>query len=392
MGGAFGYINGSIPIRSLFALLASSMGVYYISKTHNIGKLASMGILIIFNALLLLGVCGGVGKNIFDKTWISFIAIAVFVFLPANVQAKTFNEFMTLFTVTLLPSLLFYILNLIGISIPYSILPSYEAIKSSAGIYYRHSFLSAQLINPVAVINRFNGIYFEAGILGTVSAMFLCVKKYSFRGKDKWREKILLVAGILSMSIAFILLSIIYFVSKNIASHNFKSVVALVAIMIIYSIAVSVPLRNPALANIQKRITVVDYSLQGDNRVSKKYDQVMEEYYASNFKTHLIGFGRGTFGKRQGKLNFDGSSYKSILYDYGMLGFALYVGWFILYGIKANIKFRIKLLDWLPVAIVQLANIYQNPAVFPIYFILIYSGGLAELYQRREKNAEVETV
>lgn len=385
-GGMLGYVNGSVPVRSLFALISGIVGLYYMAITHKTGKLTEMSVVIILNAVVLLGICGGIGSNLFDFTWISYISIAIFLFLPLDLQSRTFEMFLSVFVITLIPSLIFYLMDLIGLHLPYSVLPPYETIKLNAGIYYQHRILSAQLINPIAIINRFNGIYFEAGILGTIAAMLLGIKKYDFIGKGKWREKILLISGIFSMSLAFILLSIIYFISKNLLAGKLKNTAILVCIVAIYFTFISIQFTNPVLENIQNRITIVDYSLQGDNRVSKGYERVMDRFYDSPPITTLIGNGKGSFGKIQGEMNFDGSSYKSILYDYGYLGFIMYVGWFIMYGIKAMRKLKLEFSSILPVVIMQLANIYQNPAVFPIYFVVIFAGGIAELSQEAENN------
>lgn len=389
LNGVFGYI-GSIPMRSMFALLSCIMGIYYIFRTHKKGKMSKMGIIVMADALILLEICGGVGSDMFNTAWISYIAIAILLFLPTKVQKRTFELFMTLFTVTLIPSLLFYLLDLVGLHLPYSILPSYESIKASAGIYYKHRFLSAQLINPMAIINRFNGIYFEAGILGTVTAMLLGIRKYDFIGKGKWREKILLVSGISSMSIAFILLTLLYFIAKNLQIKKLKNVTILVGIMAAYIIFTTVPLQNPVLTNIQKRITIVDYSLQGDNRTSKGYDRIMEDFYLAPIQTRILGYGKDSFGKIQADRQVDGSSYKSIIYDYGYLGIMLYISWFVVYAVEANRKLKILMSSLLPIVLMQLANIYQNPAVFPIYFVLIFSGGIAEISQ--EVNLNESTV
>ncbi len=389
VGGAFGYINGSIPVRSVFALLASIMGVYYIVVTKKKSEMSEMGVLIIICAIVLLGVCGGLGSNIFNTTWISFIAIAIFLFLPISLQKVTFDIFVTLFTVTLIPSLIFYLFALIGVNLPYSVLLPYETIKINGGIYYQHRLFSALIINPAVSLNRFNGIYYEAGILGTMISMILGIKKYGFNGKEKWREKILFVAGILTMSLAFILLTAIFFLSKSIAEHKVKNAISLTIIIIGYLVFVSVPFSNATLANIQNRITIVDNSLQGDNRVSRGYERAMEEYYNADLKTKLFGYGRGTFGRLQGVSGFDGSSYKSILFDYGYVGFLLCISWFIFYGVRSFRKFKIPMVALFPVIIVQLANMYQNPAVFPIYFMLIFIGGIAELAQEEKRNVKI---
>lgn len=374
LGGVFGYINGNIPIRSIFALLSCIMAILYIGKTHKKGKLSRMSLFIVIDAVILLGVCGG---NLFDTAWISYIAIALFLMIPVCLQKRTFEMFMSIFVITLIPSLIFYLLDFVDIHLPYSVLNSYEAIKVNSGIYYKHRLFSAQLINPMSSINRFNGIYFEAGILGTLAAMLLGVKEYSIVGKGKWREKILFIAGICSFSLAFIMLSLIYYIVKNVAVHKLKNIAIVAGIIVAYIVFTTIPLSSPALSNIQRRMTIVDYTLQGDNRTSKGYERIMEKFYTSSPEKKIFGYGRDAFEKIQTERNADGSSYKSILYDYGYLGILTYGAWFIIYAREARKKLKLPMPSLMTVVLMQFANIYQNPAVFPIYFVLIFSGGIA---------------
>lgn len=386
-GGAFGYSFGAFPIRSLFALIACGLGIFYILRTNKKSRDTSLsGFTLLLVAFVFLVICGGDNNSPIDTSWVSFLSIAVFLFLPRKIQCKTLRSFTTLFVITLIPSLFFYIFaDIIGINVPFTVLSPDDVAKITGGAYYKHRLLSVQLVTPVSVINRFYGIYYEAGVVGTVSALLLGVNNYDFLGKGKWKEKTLLLAGICSISLSFILLTVIYYVTFNITQHKFKNAAWLIALALIYITFISVPFNSPVLSNVQSRLSIVDYSLQGDNRTSTIYISTYETIFRENTWIQLFGHGRDSFSYIQGQRGFDGSSYKSIIYDYGFIGFGLYILWFVLCTLNLSYRNSGKLLYFLPILFMQLANIYQKPDIFPFYCVIIFVGGLAMQVSERSK-------
>ena len=378
-GGVLGYI-GFIPVRSIFALFAIVLSLVYLKniKRYN-KKMQSSCIYFLIVCTFLLVVCGLKNNSPFDSVWISFVACAIFILLPLRIQVKTLNYFMSLYVVTLIPGLIMYLLeSLMNISFPYDILKASDSIKSDAGVFYKSRFLYSQITSPATIFPRFNGIYYEAGVVGTVSGILLGAYNYEIQGRNKWREKIIFFSGICSLTLSFFIFAIIYFCVNNITKGKIRNVIAIFMFVLVYFIFVNVPLPSPALSTLQSRMTIVDFALNGDNRTNNAYDQAFETLYDKGAASLLFGEGRDSFQRElKSYLYADGSSYKNIIYDYGFLGFILYVSWYFYVTIQVACKFGMHWKCLLPLLLMQIANIYQRPDIFAFYFFLIFIGGLS---------------
>ncbi len=387
LGGILGKIY-NFPIKSVFALLSILFAILFFAKTKKASKdMIKPAFLMFFIVFVMLVICGGLNNQPFDTAWLAYIAILIMFFLPRNIQKKSFDIFATLYTLSLIiPLITFFITEVLKINIPYSVLYPQEIYKLKMGVFYKHRFLSAQLSREGYSILRFNGIYYEAGIVGTLCGLLLGVYDYDVIGKGKWKQRVLLLSGICSLTLSFILLSAIFFIIKNIKELKVKNVVAIVLALCIYFIFISINFSNPILKLIQSRVVVEDYTIQGDNRTDKAYNQFFLRFYNGNSRDILFGYGRNAFEKVQNEHGFDGSSYKSILYNYGYIGFLLYLYWFMYVSMYISKRNKISFKEFVPLFFMQIANVYQKPDIFAIYYILIYIGGIIFVLEKEENN------
>lgn len=386
MNGILGRI-GFFPVKSIWAILCIGVSIIYMFKkekieTH-IHKSAFLMILIIAFMLIC---CGGTNNSIFDTAWLAYIAIFVLLLLPKDIQKQTLNIFAVIFTVFLIiPIITFILTEVFKINIPFSVLHPQDSEKVNIGVFYKHRFLSVQFAQNALKISRFNGIYYEAGVVGTICALLLGAYSYEIFGKNTWKQKLWLLCGICSFSLSFILFSVLFFGIKNLCECKIKNVFTIFFIILVYFVFISINFSNPMLQSIQKRVTFDGNRLQGDNRVSQGYSRAFNDFNDGNIFNRLFGYGRDSFAKLQNEMKFDGSSYKSIIYDYGYLGFALYVFWFFYIINYVAKKYNVKFKEFVPILIMQLANIYQKPDVFAIYYIIIFIGGIIFIIEK-EKN------
>lgn len=370
--GIFANLLG-VDYSSIFLLLV--LGILLVTrkkiKIDRFSKNYSMFTMLC--GVLLIGICGLNFTNLLSFEWIAYLAIIVWILMEHKEKVEVYDLFQTIFAITLIPSLFYFVLRLLNIGISYDIIEAVELIKNDHGFSYTHYPFAIQLRHQlVALANvRLCGIYDEAGKLGTLAALFLASEHYKLKGK--WKNIIIFSAGILSLSIGFCILTVAFFVLKNVLERKFKNAVYIVTIVVAYIIFVNVPVQNTYIASIQDRIVLTTTGLSGDNRTNDAYDEIYSEVYNDPISC-LIGFGSGAMGRKQDQYLVDGASYKSLIYNFGYIGFGVSILWLLGYAYHykrlANDNYI-----WVIFAI-YILNIYQRPSAFFPPFLIIALGGM----------------
>lgn len=396
MGGRFSSLDRYVFILLLcFYIVYMSFykGLKHFTISLKDGAFGGIAVLIGF---VLMGICGLQFKGLLSTEWIIYIYLCLYLFLPENMKVSAYKYYLTIFVITLIPSLLFYMMDIckIGTMIPYTFLESVESIKSTRGLAYIHRPFSVQLCQTAYVNNilfkmRFCGIYDEAGKVGTIIALFLVSQGFKLKGN--WKNIVLIIAGICSFSLAFYMLVIVYFILYNLSQMKFKNVLILMILPIVYILFMNMSFENEILEQLQSRFLITSTGLSGDNRTNQKFDRIFENYLHSDIFTLMFGFGMGVIQEIQREGLIDGSSYKCYIYNYGIVGFGLTIIWILMYAWN---KFKIRLskifseqkkMQIIILAIVYIINMYQRPSTFHPSFMLILLGGMAYLNKFYEK-------
>lgn len=339
--------------------------------------------LVMFQAYIILNISLPITMlNIYSRMS-KFIVMAIFVVLYEDVQAKIFEGFFVIFTISLLPAIFILMIHYLGVSFPYTVfrssVDSVTSITSNyrvypGAVYYSTSYMS--IINDWRLCGMFN----EPGIVGTFSALFTVIY---LKTRKKFKSRaVVLFAGILSFSLAFFLLTIIGSALKIVKKHKMRLLAIIVFIYLGYSIFMTINFNNPSLANIQQRVTISNGMLVGDNREHESFAGEFERFLESDFKTVCFGMGDGA--KAANLAMASSSTYKSLIYDYGFLGFFFIVTWIIIttYFISRNKVFK----DWdyFSLLFIFMLSMYQRPLILDASYIVLLFGGISFL--KREKN------
>ncbi|MDO8269440.1 MAG: hypothetical protein Q7T54_02105 [Candidatus Levybacteria bacterium] len=270
-----------------------------------------------------------------------------------------FGYFRTIFVITLIPSILLYPLIATGLSPVGEIVPIHE-IKEQLGWYYKNYLFSFQLIDYFhqdgALFYRMSGLFDEAGVVGTFSALFLIVDRYS----KNMTNAILIAAGFLSFSFAFYVMTLIYFLfSLKISKILAAALFALPLFFVLQS-------NSFVQERLLDRFSVSEGKFAGDNRANEEFDRA----YTNFIDSSQIWMGV----ENQDSYAMGAASWKNLLWDYGIIGSTLLLLFFVLYA-TSNVKGDLKLY-WPFLAIFAL-NIYQRPHVFDPAYVLIFASGIA---------------
>lgn len=293
------------------------------------------------------------GSNIYF-----FISILPAVFLPFgryDFSKTVFHYLLSLFSVVFSISLLFWIGAIFGIVHPMSTLPPLNPLKDE--IYYVFPLLVSN--DPVPL--RFFGPFDEPGVVGTISAVMLCIEKFSM--KD-WKSIVLLVAGLCSLSFFFYVIIAVYFVVLYSSQKQYRSRAIGVILLVIVGVLVvrSVPVLNETLGarfewNSEKG------SFAGDNRISMD----VVEMYASG------GGGNLWFGvtDKEGYQEAvqGSSSIINVVMINGLAFLLMYLAFFVFYGSH----YKTSNMGFLLYILVLLAALYQRPNIFDFLTIYLFT-------------------
>lgn len=330
-------------------LIIGSCSLLYIGL-NNIGlKKKHLAVFIITTLYIFYSSFPGVeGKSSF----INFAYCSLFFFFLSDIQKnQMFDILRKTFAIILLLGIVSYALVVLNLISPmytitnnirdstYNIYPFFALEELSFG----HNLYNYGMF-------RFNSFFDEPGYVGTMCALFILCD-FNF----KTYNKIFIIAGFLSFSMAFWALFIMTLVINIKFNMKYIYIVLIVSILtaIFYGVLYDV---------VFYRFEIQDGRIVGDNRVEYKFKVAYDNFLNSD----KYMFGMGNIAHQ----NYPGSStYKGLIYNFGFFGFVLYLLIFILMAVK---KINYKTLLFF---IVFMSNIYQRPySLSLITFIMLYIG------------------
>ncbi len=306
--------------------------------------------------------------------------ILIYMFYALNVMTdrdillKSFSQLQKIFVVILFYTLIIYILLLLNIKIPYTILESGEAGRVKYGNQYYQNYFGCLLINQSGeLLYRFTSVFTEPGVVGTFCAFFLSAN--DFNVSNSKRNKIFLVSGILSLSVAFFVLTIFAYILKLLRKGGYKNIVGIVFIIILYFVFINVNFSNTIISSFQERLTITKSGLEGDNRIHEIAEASYQSFLKSDLETVLFGYGFPSLASERVAWQAT-ASYKESIYHLGVLGYGLMIVWFVLSPIlcyKSNCKTKNSLM-YSYIAIFILSQ-YQRPYMKTLFLVYILLAG-----------------
>ncbi|MHB8073124.1 hypothetical protein [Desulfosporosinus fructosivorans] len=306
---------------------------------------------------------------------IMFTFMAGFILQKPKVQKDIFDKFVLLFVISLIPGVIYYGLETLGLSLSKGVIYSNNQLQSVMStdftdVGYYKLYLGA--VMRVSSNTRFSGIYDEAGLVGTICAILLAARKFEFK-KNKINCA-LLFYGILSFSLAFYLMIVAIMILKAIRRGQWKIILIVASVILGIYVLQSLETNNSLINRLQNRfqISSTEISLV-NNRTTSKFDEGYSELLNGDISTKLFGFGRGASSENPYLIG--SSSYKLTIYNYGYFGFTFIIITILLLYERLYPWTILKQWDKLVLLLVFLLSIYQRPGIlFPYYFIVLFGG------------------
>lgn len=365
------FIWGSYSFNAYFNMLKMIVEVaillIFLQRSRNKIKIIAIGIIVSFiitYSFYTLDAYSG-QANIGLGTFSKCIVICVFLALSDESKKNVFRYFRTFFAISLIPGIFFLVCRMIGIPFSSDIIQSTQEIKVLNNQQYRH-FFGCVFRENIYYTPRFMqlcGIYDEPGLVGTVAALLLCADQYTIQ-KNK-TNIILLIGGFLSASLAFVLLTVAYLILKLLINRSYKQLCSMLGILLL-AITVILILDKIEIFHNNVIARLSWDRLINNNRESTEFVDIFNDFVKSN----NLWFGHGRNNPIFGKV--DASSYRVLLYNFGIVGFTLIIGWFAYWGIKYSHACKTSIIFY----IVFILSIYQRPWIMNLYCIVLMIGGV----------------
>ena len=311
--------------------------------------------------------------KIFDSVY-SMMRIMVFLTLTAMGQAKVFEIFRKYMIVMSVLGIIAFAAYVLSIPLPHKVTSYYSSSIYAQYVNYGFSFLFSEF----GAI-RLCGLFNEPGAMGTLIGLILVTENFSLKRKG---NIIMMVAGILTFSMAFFAIIIISYIVR---SYKRPKVMTSFFLLLLFFVYLSFQkFDNPILAAFFGR-----FSLEDDGTLSmfSRSTEVIDNYFNNLWSGDhfLLGYGSGFVSSlEQGGT----STYKTLFIDYGVGGCFIILGYMIWQAFK-KAKGSITAIS---LVICFIASIYQRPNIFTMVYFMILFGGIEYVQQKNTVSAVKERI
>lgn len=302
-----------------------------------------------------------------NQSWsFGFFSVSILFLLNDEDKITVYRYFRILFFLSLIPGLVWYVADIIGIPHGYSInkgLPH----KAAQGFYYRE-YLGA--VAPImetlplgsSLLYRFCSMYDEPGVVGTVSVLLLITDNYDLK---KNINRVFFFSGFISFSFAFFVISVLF----GLLSFSMKKRLIFIGVLAVLYVLLSNFFVTKFL--ITDRFRIEDGRMMGDNRTSQDFDKVYRlKVKNADFEQMLFGYGTNAHIYFSSNV----SSWKIYVLNKGYFGFTLLVIYLVSFAYLNARSMKVFIL-----ILLLYLSIYQRPAAFSFDFIILMLGGIVNL-------------
>lgn len=301
------------------------------------------------------------GGRIFDSLYTG-LRIVLFLLLTNSGKVRVYEVFRAFLLFLSIFGIVVFISHIIGIPLPHR---NVEYYTESSYARYIDYFCCILFSESGSV--RLCGLFNEPGAFGTFIALVLCVDKYNL---SKYSNKILLLAGICTFSVAFFLISSVYLVLKY--YDNLKVMVSeIIFLALFFVILPNIGFSSQILNKFFNRFNFVDGSFVADTRSTTFIDSLLESMFSNN--SLLWGYGRGYFTLID--YSSGASTYKTVLIEHGIIGFTLIYGLLIVFALKMSRRNPFAIFFVVCFSL----SIYQRPFVYTLVYFIILFGGIEKI-------------
>ena len=344
-GFIFAVLSRNIKIYKKYLVYMMLLGFYFL-YTNKAGSASKSGLLI------------------------KLLIIVSIILLDNDLKRRILIKFTIIFAISLIPAIFIQIMGMLNIKLPYSRLNPPKGVKLDEGVYYRHYFGAIEGYFKWSKGHvRLCGMFDEPGTVGTMAGLLLAANER----RKSWIRCVLFIGGILSLSFAFFVIYVCYIGLILISEKRIITIaVYMLGLGCILFLLSQMPKETLVYRYTISRLEIKNGKLMADNRTSSYFDQEYNRYVRT---TKIF---TGAEKKTIDQLTRGLSSYKLVIYEYGIVVFFILV--YIVLRAKyffENRQNRVFLDNKNILILLFLMSIYQRPNVINLPFLIVLYGGLA---------------
>lgn len=345
---------------------------------------------------MYIGKSGVSSKHILFALWMPIVYLTVYGLSPLQMvecaglialwmlkpeqQALAFEKFVSIFAVILLINSLAYPFAALGMLHNFGPIIPDHWLKQATGIFYDNLGLTfviheenALNISTVSAFYRMSAWFEEPGNVGTMSALMLAATRF----RMDWKGKALLVGGMLSFSLAFYAMCVLYNVLRHPRNLIYVAIFGACFVWFFQD-------NEFVSARLLDRVSVTDGGISGDNRAEESFKVAFEQYV----QTPIVWLGHDANNQLY-KLHYNVFSWQNLVWDYGIVGTLMYLSLFVIVfyqrALATATMRRERMWQSLPFVMIFLMSIYQRPYVLSLSFVLIFVGAMCVKNEVAEK-------
>lgn len=301
------------------------------------------------------------GARLGVVAYFPYVMLGFVPFIKKDFGRVVFNRFTTIFAILIGLSMISWVLAMTGAISPIGELGmDNESLEAQRKAYLVYP-LSLVAIGNIAEFTRFCGFFDEPGMVGTISALILCAKRFNM--KD-WRCIIILLAGLLSTSMFFYGLVAVYWIAELLFVKKIIGPVLLIVVGISFFYVATKD--NDAVSYLvwdRFEWDSKNGGFAGNTREGESTTLAINKMKAS---------GEIWFGVKDKEAYWDEMMGTSSIYNifamHGIIFTVLYVSWILFVGYH----YRGSRWDYLLFCFVVVGCMYQRPGIFDLPFTFLY--------------------
>jgi len=344
------FMWNALKASYLYRFLLSGILLIAIAPHFNFKRVYTKYSIVLYVLTIIFYVTG-------DFTFLSLLVtmmLSTIYFVDKSFLRLIFNAYTFLISILLVPSIIQFILVLLGADFSYVVLNPYVEAKDE--VYRAYTFFTTSS-DTFSLFPRFMSYFDEPGVLGSICAIILYIRKYNL--KDIINIPFF-IAGLLSFSLYFYIVTFVFLI---LYISGFKRII--VSLFLLVSLISLSSLENEILNQyIFDRIEYDEVEgISGNNRTVGDFDEWFNKYKKTG--DAVLGYGRGS----KQLYNPGGASYKDRIVEYGYLGFGLYLIMMILMGYSI---YRKHLKTFLLFLFLYLSMLWQRPFIIDVAYMMLF--------------------
>lgn len=311
--------------------------------------------------------CYASGNSI--TTFIRFLCFIPFFFINGRILKNAYKVFCNIYIVFLILSLFTFVLYNVGVKFSGIVVEPLNTMKD----YDYVTYIFLVVPNKFQMVDRYHFLFEEPGNVGTYAILILGIEKFKI---NNWKNILIVISGLLSLSL-FFYVSLVFVLIANVISGSINT---RYKVLLTMSIAVII-----GLANIEGNIVydTIGARLQYDSERetfagnNRAREGLVSYYDKIRWSTETFYWGSTISNENKqmiADLSGGSAGYRNAIINYGLVGFVLYVLFYVKYSGSIFIDKRNRLF-FLCIFIFMLFQrpFFTNSIFFILYLIWIRS-------------------